>query len=111
MHALVWAKDKERYAALEQSGQRLSYAIFGLGDRLQSAQAHSGELRAPMPGRVVLLKARAGERVQKGDVLLVMEAMKMEHSIVAPKDGVIESCLCKVGDQIQEGADLITFEA
>jgi len=41
---------------------------------------------------------------------MVMEAMKMEHSIVAPKDGVIKSCLCKVGDQIAESADLIAFE-
>ena len=63
-----------------------------------------------MPGKVVMVNVVQGQSVKKGEVLLVMEAMKMEHSIVAPEDGVIKSCLCKVGDQILESADLIVLE-
>ena len=63
-----------------------------------------------MPGKVVVVNVINGQSVKKGEVLMVMEAMKMEHSIIAPMDGVIKSCLCKVGDQIAESADLIAFQ-
>jgi 3-methylcrotonyl-CoA carboxylase alpha subunit len=52
-----------------------------------------------------------GAKVAKGTALLVMEAMKMEHSIVAPADGVVEEILFGVGDQVAEGAALVAFAA
>jgi len=69
-----------------------------------------GSLNAPMPGVVTLLKAKAGDSVEAGAVLLVMEAMKMEHAIKAPHDGVIKSFRFKAGDQVKDGDLLVEFE-
>ena len=69
-----------------------------------------GSLTAPMPGVVTLLKAKHGERVAAGAVLLVMEAMKMEHAIKAPHDGVVKAFRFKAGDQVKDGDLLVEFE-
>jgi 3-methylcrotonyl-CoA carboxylase alpha subunit len=69
-----------------------------------------GSLNAPMPGVVTLIKAKRGERVAAGAVLLVMEAMKMEHVIKAPHDGVVKSFRFKAGDQVKDGDLLVEFE-
>jgi len=66
-------------------------------------------MTAPMPGRVIAVRVARGARVAKGATLLVMEAMKMEHAIVAPADGVVEEVLYGVGDQVAEGAALVAF--
>ena len=63
-----------------------------------------------MPGVVTLLKAKPGDRVSAGDVLMIMEAMKMEHAIKAPHDGVVKSFRAKPGDQVKDGALLVEFE-
>ena len=73
--------------------------------------AGGGRLTAPMPGKVIALSTQAGARVTQGTPLLVMEAMKMEHTIVAPADGVVAELLYAVGDQVTEGAELVRFEA
>jgi 3-methylcrotonyl-CoA carboxylase alpha subunit len=77
-----------------------------------AAEADSGGsgLAAPMPGKVIAVHATKGARVAKGAALLVMEAMKMEHTIVAPADGVVVEMLYGVGDQVAEGAALVAFE-
>ena len=69
-----------------------------------------GRLTAPMPGKVIAVLAQAGTKVEKGAPLLVMEAMKMEHTISAPADGEIEEVLYAVGDQVPEGAQLLAFK-
>jgi len=66
-------------------------------------------LAAPMPGKVIAVNVAKGARVSKGAPLLVMEAMKMEHSIVAPSDGVVDDILYGIGDQVKEGAALVSF--
>ncbi|MBN9114503.1 MAG: acetyl-CoA carboxylase biotin carboxyl carrier protein subunit, partial [Pandoraea sp.] len=65
---------------------------------------------APMPGKVIAVLAQVGAKVEKGAPLLVMEAMKMEHTISAPEDGEIEEVLFAVGDQVPEGAQLLAFK-
>ena len=70
-------------------------------------QAEGGRLTAPMPGKVVSFSVRAGDRVAKGQALAVMEAMKMEHTIAAPADGVVQELLYAPGDQVAEGAELL----
>ncbi|GHA51169.1 3-methylcrotonyl-CoA carboxylase subunit alpha [Amylibacter ulvae] len=65
---------------------------------------------APMPGLVKLLNAHAGQSVSKGDVLIMLEAMKMEHSLTAPRDGIIAEVLTDVGDQVLDGAMLLQLE-
>jgi 3-methylcrotonyl-CoA carboxylase alpha subunit len=64
-----------------------------------------------MPGKIIEVTARAGQRVKRGEVLLVLEAMKMEHTIVAPADGIIERVHFLPGDLVEEGAALIAFSA
>jgi propionyl-CoA carboxylase alpha chain len=69
-----------------------------------------GSTRAPMPGRVVAVHISSGERVAKGDALLVLEAMKMEQSITAPSDGVVADLSVAVGDQVEAGQILLRIE-
>jgi 3-methylcrotonyl-CoA carboxylase alpha subunit len=71
------------------------------------AAAEGGRLTAPMPGKVVSFAVKAGDVVTKGQPLAVMEAMKMEHTIAAPADGVVQELLYAPGDQVTEGAELL----
>jgi 3-methylcrotonyl-CoA carboxylase alpha subunit len=68
-------------------------------------------LAAPMPGKVIALLAEPGRSVAKGSALLVLEAMKMEHTLRAPSDGVVKAFRYGPGDQVIEGAMLVEFEA
>jgi len=68
-----------------------------------------GRLTAPMPGRVSRLLVEAGSMVRRGEPLMIIEAMKMEHTIVAPADGTVERVRFAVGDLVEEGAELITL--
>ena len=74
------------------------------------AEAAGGRLTAPMPGRIVAVLIEQGKTVEKGAPLLIMEAMKMEHTIAAPADGTVESLLYAVGDQVADGAQLLEFK-
>jgi 3-methylcrotonyl-CoA carboxylase alpha subunit len=76
-----------------------------------AAQAAQASLAAPMPGRIIALAAAPGARVMRGSALLVMEAMKMEHTLCAPADGTVRGYRARVGDQVQEGTLLVDFEA
>ena len=62
-----------------------------------------------MPGKVVAVKASVGQAVKKGDVILVLEAMKMENDIVAPQDGTVASINASTGDSVESGAVLATL--
>ncbi|WP_426192414.1 acetyl/propionyl/methylcrotonyl-CoA carboxylase subunit alpha [Massilia sp. DWR3-1-1] len=73
------------------------------------AEAAGGRLTAPMPGKVVAVLVQNGQTVSKGDPLVIMEAMKMEHTIAAPADGTVEELLYQVGDQVADGAPLLAF--
>ena len=67
------------------------------------------KINAPMPGKILGIKANAGQAVKKGDVILVLEAMKMENEIVAPQDGTVASINTSVGEQVEAGAVLATL--
>ena len=70
----------------------------------------SVKVNSPMPGKILNVKANAGTSVKKGDVILLLEAMKMENEIVAPQDGVISSINVAVGDTVEAGDVLATLE-
>ena len=70
-----------------------------------------GGLMAPMPGKVIALVAVEGAKVEKGAPLLILEAMKMEHTITAPAAGTVKAFRFGVGDQVGDGAELVEFEA
>ena len=74
------------------------------------AAAVAGRLTAPMPGRVVQLLVAAGDRVRQGQPMMVVEAMKMEHTIAAPRDGTVAAVHYRSGDLVEEGAELIALE-
>jgi 3-methylcrotonyl-CoA carboxylase alpha subunit len=70
-------------------------------------QTEGGRLTAPMPGKVVSFAVKAGDKVRTGQALAVLDAMKMEHTISAPADGVVAELLYAPGDQVPEGAELL----
>jgi 3-methylcrotonyl-CoA carboxylase alpha subunit len=69
-----------------------------------------GKLTAPMPGKVVAVRVELGAKVRKGQPLIIVEAMKMEHTIIAPADGEVLSIHARVGDQVDEKLELIAFK-
>jgi 3-methylcrotonyl-CoA carboxylase alpha subunit len=71
----------------------------------------AGALEAPMPGRVAAVLVAAGQAVKKGAPLMLLEAMKMEHSITAPLAGTIEAVHYAAGDQVEAGATLLSIAA
>lgn len=71
--------------------------------------AGSVKVSAPMPGKILKTVATAGQAVKKGEVLVVLEAMKMENEIVAPQDGTVASINVAVGDSVEAGAVLATL--
>ncbi|MFG6562666.1 acetyl/propionyl/methylcrotonyl-CoA carboxylase subunit alpha [Sulfitobacter sp. 1A13421] len=92
-----------------------AYGIaFDVIDPLARAAAAHGDgniVEAPMPGLVRAIDAEVGQSVTKGDRLAVLEAMKMEHSLLAARDGVVAEVLAQAGDQVEAGAALVRLEA
>jgi 3-methylcrotonyl-CoA carboxylase alpha subunit len=84
--------------------------IVGVEEASARAGA-SGGLSAPMPGKVVRVMAGPGDSVQRGQTLMVLEAMKMEHAITAPGDGTVSAVFFAEGEQVPEGAELLKLEA
>lgn len=113
-----------RVDVLGQPGRSLAVDLFVFSDDgsaqikyidplLQAGQGTSesgGRLTAPMPGKVISIAVKAGEAVKKGQLLAIMEAMKMEHSLNAPADGVVTEVLYAAGDQVSEGVELLKLQ-
>jgi 3-methylcrotonyl-CoA carboxylase alpha subunit len=73
------------------------------------ASSHKGQLTAPMPATVVAILKNKGDEVKAGDSLIILEAMKMEHTIHAPIDGILSEIFYSVGSQVSEGAELLSL--
>jgi acetyl-CoA carboxylase biotin carboxylase subunit len=114
---------------LEQDGVRRSFRAVRAGDVWHvhgldgsvmlaemprfpdpSAEAGEGGCVAPMPGKVIQIRVEAGQRVSQGDVLVVMEAMKMEHTVAAPADATVEKVHVGEGEQVDGGVLLVTLD-
>lgn len=75
-----------------------------------AAGAQGGvKVNAPMPGKILSVKASVGQAVKKGDVLMILEAMKMENEVVATEDGTVASINAAAGDSVEAGAVLATL--
>jgi 3-methylcrotonyl-CoA carboxylase alpha subunit len=89
-------------------------ASYRLGIEREGARSAprgaSGSLEAPMPGKVIAVAAVPGQVVAKGDELLVVEAMKMENALRAPRAGVVKAVRARVGDMVQPGLVLVELE-
>ena len=107
-------------ATVVRHGDDLVIVIQGRSHRLtlHDPLAHVGEqevaggrLTAPMPGKILAVLVEPGARVARGTPLVIMEAMKMEHTITAPRDGVVAGIHFDAGDVVNEGAELLSFAA
>ncbi|NML15441.1 acetyl/propionyl/methylcrotonyl-CoA carboxylase subunit alpha [Azohydromonas caseinilytica] len=107
LHAAVVAAGERRHVFLDGRSWPLSLVdslhVGGGGDEAE------GGLRAPMPGKVIAWLAQPGAAVEKGAPLLVLEAMKMEHTITAPRAGVVKAFRFSPGEQVSDGAELVEF--
>jgi 3-methylcrotonyl-CoA carboxylase alpha subunit len=108
LEATVVPLGEERFVFCAGRKQRLRLAdpLAQAGE----AEHHGGHLSAPMSGTVIAVLVKPGDVVGKGTALLILEAMKMEHTIAAPGEGVVSAVNFRVGEQVQEGADLIDLD-
>jgi 3-methylcrotonyl-CoA carboxylase alpha subunit len=91
-------------------GAALAFEWQNLLAHAADAEGAEGRLTAPMPGKVIAVLVEPGAVVEKGTPLLVMEAMKMEHTIGAPAAGTVSEVLYAVGDQVADGAQLLVLD-
>ncbi len=108
LRAAVVASNERRHVFFEGRAWPLAVVdtlhVGGAGEEVAAG------LRAPMPGKVIALMVEPGTQVEKGAPLLVLEAMKMEHTISAPRKGVLKAFRFAPGDQVSDGAELLDFE-
>jgi 3-methylcrotonyl-CoA carboxylase alpha subunit len=106
---------KTHFVPFVHLGSKVQFAYGGeiytveVSERRARAKHHDHSLEAPMPGLVLKVLVQPGADVAKGAQLVILEAMKMEHAIVAPRDGVIETVNCREGEMVQPGVDLVTM--
>ncbi len=91
------------------AGRHYSFTQIDLLGTVGELDQDEDRLCAPMPGKIIAIHAASGDRVRRGQLLVVMEAMKMEHSILAPHDGAVEQVRYRVGDLVEEGATLVSL--
>jgi len=101
--------DKDHVLLHDASGQRYSFTRAIAFAWAAKDAAGGNQVIAPMPGRIVLVKAKPGDSVEQGDELLVMEAMKMELALKAPRAGIIESINATQGEFVEADAVLVRF--
>lgn len=105
----VTIENKNQSLALYTSQWQITIERFNWGTLGTQTAAHKGQLTAPMPATVVAILKNIGERVKAGERLIVLEAMKMEHTIHAPADGILQDIFYKVGTQVNEGEELLSL--
>jgi len=92
------------------TGATFRFEIEGHSGGTPASGRPPGRLTSPMPGRIAAMLVAPGATVEANQPLIVLEAMKMEHLLRAPQNGILKSINCEVGDQVREGAELATFE-
>ena len=102
-------RDEERVVIFYE-GQAYEFALTSRGTGTTHG-IHDGEIEAPMPGKVTAVEVSSGDKVEKGQRLLTLEAMKMEHALTAPFDGTVAELNAKPGAQVTEGQMLVKVEA
>lgn len=99
----LWLKYKDEIFTFDTS--------TGGSRRKKSAAAKTSfEIAAPMPGKITKIFAQAGQKMSKGQAVIVMEAMKMEYTLKSEVDAVVEKVQCQIGDQVKLAQNLVQFE-
>ncbi len=110
---------RKRRAAVSWEGTELELEVDGERHRLRlydpltaaaDQEAGGNRVIAPMPGKIVQVHVKPGERVTRGAPLMVLEAMKMEHTLAAPMDGRVAAVHYRSGDMVEEGVDLVDLD-
>jgi 3-methylcrotonyl-CoA carboxylase alpha subunit len=101
-------RDDERVVVFTE-GQTFEFALTVRGTG-KTHGLHDGDLEAPMPGKVTAVEVSQGEKVSKGQRLLTLEAMKMEHALISPFDGTVAELNAAAGSQVTEGQVLVKVE-
>ena len=94
-----------------RNGQSYPFKYIQNNFGADESQSTEGNLKAPMPGVITQVLVNINDKVQKDDVLMTLEAMKMEYAIRAPYDGIVHSCYFQAGDQVKVGDELVEFQA
>ena len=97
-----------RYASVD--GQSSTLELTDLMKGTNNASNSDSGLRAPMPGKVIAILVEKGASVRRGEKLMILEAMKMEHAVLAPSDGIVNSFFYEAEEQVDEGAELVDFK-
>ena len=88
---------------------KLDLLLQQMGMTKQASQS-VGNIKAPMPGKVLRIDAQEGQQLKKGDAVLILEAMKMENAIKSPGDGKVKKILVKQGDAVEKGTVMVEME-
>jgi propionyl-CoA carboxylase alpha chain/3-methylcrotonyl-CoA carboxylase alpha subunit len=105
----VYVADDDQIVVFD-GGDAFAFGRPTAGAVADGGAASDGQLLSPMPGRIVSVGAEAGGKVSKGQAIVTLEAMKMEHALTAPFDGVLAELSAKAGDQVSEGVVLARIE-
>lgn len=106
----VWIESDEEKLVFYTQLDSVTVKRFHWQDQLNTHGKIDGRLTAPMPATVVAILKKKGDKIQAGDPLMVLEAMKMEHTINAPHDGIVSQVFYAMGAQVNEGAELIALD-
>jgi biotin carboxyl carrier protein len=101
--------DKHKFHTMVNGLEAMVERVPKLQARGSSSGAE-GSIQSPMPGKIFKIIKSEGEELKKGETILIMEAMKMEHAIKAPKDGLLKKILFQEGEQVQGQVDLVEIE-
>jgi biotin carboxyl carrier protein len=107
-HAAVGSPNREGDSIIVAGGREA--IVAPAGKKSKRERSHGGGLTSPMPGKIFKIIKASGAQVEKGETILILEAMKMEHSIRADKDGVIKQINYKEGELVQGGVVLVELE-
>jgi 3-methylcrotonyl-CoA carboxylase alpha subunit len=109
VNARVLTSGSGMFVMRDGDTERFSLPRLDVG-ALGQAAAAGDRISAPMPGQVIAVAVKPGDTVAAGQLLLVIEAMKMEHNVAAPRNGTVVSVACAVGDRVEDGVQLVTLE-
>lgn len=109
---IIWERSKDGVLWVHFQGETY---VFRKESRRKKYKANLSEspevIRANMPGKITGLLKKEGDAIQVGDVIVVMEAMKMEYNLKSMENGKISKITCQVGDQVQLGQELVHIES